>query len=226
MPRSSASDAKKKSRPRTKKSGATRTSETTQSGINWVGMVVGLLVGLFAAFLFYLDGIPSPEKSEANEKKEVALKLPTPQTQPNTPKVKEKPKEKTKVETKNTRREHEFDFYTILPDQEVKVSAHENKNRSNPQTPPARNDKKTLPSDHNLEYYQLQVGAFSILGKADAMKAQLAFMGIESNIQTVKLPSGQTMYRVRVGPSSNKNEINRIRQQLKGQNITAFIQKM
>jgi len=73
--------------------------------------------------------------------------------------------------------------------------------------------------------YQLQVGAFSELSKAEAMKARLAFLGVQSNIQVIQ-NKGKKMYRVRVGPSTDSKKINQIKSQLKAQNINTFVQKI
>ena len=83
------------------------------------------------------------------------------------------------------------------------------------------NEKKS----GGLFLYQLQVGAFKDLSKADTMKAQLALLGIESNIQMID-SQGQKIYKVRVGPSTNEQQIRRIQQQLKKNNISSFIQKL
>ena len=73
--------------------------------------------------------------------------------------------------------------------------------------------------------YQLQVGAFSDWSKADAMKGRLALLGVEPNIQVFQV-KGKKMYRVRIGPTTDMQRIERIKKQLKAQNIYTFIQKI
>ena len=57
------------------------------------------------------------------------------------------------------------------------------------------------------------------------MKARLAFLGVESNIQLIQ-NNGQKMYRVRVGPSTDSHKIDQIKNQLKAKNINTFVQKI
>lgn len=201
-----------------KKTGATRNTEHKSSALTW--MVMGLLVGLFVAFLVHLDKIPTQgtdqdtvsgqDKSEAAKQKE----------------------SETSVQKSSQPKAHQFDFYTVLPDREVEIIEVEETPAKKPssKTPPGA-EKEMPRSDKNksavpaMSLYQLQVGAFKELKKADAMKARLAFLGVESNIQVVH-NNGQKMYRVRVGPSTDSQKINRIKAQLKAQNINTFVQKL
>ena len=82
---------------------------------------------------------------------------------------------------------------------------------------------KTVAQSNML--YQLQVGAFSDWSKADAMKGRLALLGVEPNIQVFHV-KGQKIYRVRIGPTTDLKKIERIKTQLKAQNINTFIQKI
>ena len=59
----------------------------------------------------------------------------------------------------------------------------------------------------------LQAGSFSTAGDADNQKAKLAFMGIEANIQQVMVQD-KTYYRVRVGPYTRLDELNKTRAEL------------
>lgn len=62
--------------------------------------------------------------------------------------------------------------------------------------------------------YLLQAGAFQNPAEADSVKAKLALLGLESNIETVDLPDRGTWYRVRMGPYRSLSEVNHVRQQL------------
>ncbi len=202
-----------------KKSGATRKTEQKNSLFSWALMAV--LLAAFVAFLIHLDQLP--EQGEAT----------TVKTQP---KFDRKSEKKSANKQKNTK-EHEFDFYTVLPDREVEVVQPENstarnktvlKNTARPKPSPAATTAtrttQTKPVFSN-QLYQLQVGAFKELSKADAMKARLALSGVESNIQVVR-NNNQTLYRVRVGPSTDQKKMEQIKARLKAQNINTFIQKL
>ncbi len=86
-------------------------------------------------------------------------------------------------------------------------------------------EKKSPSPSTSLSLYQLQVGAFSKLAKADTRKIELAFMGIESNIQVI-YSQGKKMYRLRVGPTTDKQHIKRIQKKLQSNNVSTFIHKL
>lgn len=191
------------------KTGATRNTEQSASKLSL--LVIGLLVGSFIAFLIYLDKIPTD-----GEKQTVSNK------QQNQQSSAQKNASKQSKPVK-----HQFDFYTVLPDREVEIIDIEDKKpvRKTAIKPKPALAKKSPIVPQSSGLYQLQVGAFTELSKADAMKARLAFLGVESNIQVIQ-NNGQKMYRVRVGPSTDSRKIEQIKQQLKAQNINAFVQKL
>lgn len=206
--------AKKRSK---KKTGATRHPE--QSSSSWAWLFMGLIVACFVTFLVYLDNIPTEGEqsiSKQSEKKQAIQK--------------KKQQQKSKPKPK-----HQFDFYTVLPDREVKASTAGNTKREKP--PSSKKPKTEVKSAPRVvqkqssnkpgvsALYQLQVGAFKELPKADAMKARLALNGVESNIQVIQ-SKGQKLYRVRVGPSTDEQHIQDIKKQLKAQNINTFMQKL
>ncbi len=201
-----------------KKTGATRNAAKSTSKLSWI--ISGVLLCSFIAFLLYLDKIPT------DNKKSSVVNEPQASQQGKTQKIKPV--------------KHQFDFYTVLPDREIEIievednrlgrvaaakTARQKTIEKKPvtKTPVTKNKLPLTPGSISL--YQLQVGAFKELSKADAMKARLAFLGVESNIQFIQI-NGQKLYRVRVGPSTDSNKINRIKNQLKAQNINTFIQKL
>ena len=202
-----------------KKTGATRNSEPGSSTLK--RLIIVSLVVLFAAFLMYLDNMPVSDKQLGNSKKQAVKK------------VVEQKKEK-----------YQFDFYTELSDREVETYKIEEAPVAIKKVPKKTVEKstakkippiakpviskqtpvvKSIPQSNML--YQLQVGAFSDWSKADAMKGRLALLGVEPNIQVFHV-NGQKMYRVRIGPTTDSQKIERIKIQLKAQNINTFIQKI
>jgi cell division protein FtsN len=73
------------------------------------------------------------------------------------------------------------------------------------------------------ENYLLQVGAFQNPADADNLKARLALIGVEASVEPIDLPEKGTQYRVRVGPYSKVEEINRVRQTLAQNGIEASL---
>ena len=194
-----------------KKTGATRNQEQSSSTLSVI--VISILVASFVGFLIYLDKIPTEEEQATSIDKVTTTQK--------------------KDSNKSSPPKHQFDFYTVLPDREVKVvDVEDNRIQHNTKNQPQKTTVKKVETkpkpkskiDRNY-LYQLQVGAFKELSKADAMKARLAFLGVESNIQLIQ-NNGQKMYRVRVGPSTDSHKIDQIKNQLKAKNINTFVQKI
>ncbi|HEY0563059.1 MAG TPA: SPOR domain-containing protein [Methylophilus sp.] len=158
------------------------------------GVLLGIILGVGAsvALTMYLKGDQSPfstaEQEETTIKPSKAAKKKVSET-----KVSENSPEEKKLEDPN-----KFDFYTILPDTESKVTEQEVKNNT------------TIKKDS----YFLQVGAFENEDDADNMKAKLALQGFEAVVQTAVIPEKGTWHRVRVGPLSDVDEINKARSDL------------
>lgn len=62
-------------------------------------------------------------------------------------------------------------------------------------------------------FYFVQAGAFRTPEDAEAQRAKLSLMGIEAKV-TEREQSGRQVYRVRVGPFSNKDEADRQKDRL------------
>lgn len=74
--------------------------------------------------------------------------------------------------------------------------------------------------------YIIQAGSFSKFAEADRLKAQLSLLGISAQIQTVKLDNGQTWHRVRIGPFAELKDIERIQKKLAENNIQSMVVKL
>ena len=66
--------------------------------------------------------------------------------------------------------------------------------------------------------YVLQAGSFSTYADADRRRVQLAFIGIESQIQRVSIDD-RTYHRVRIGPIDDLDELNILRNRLREERI-------
>ena len=109
--------------------------------------------------------------------------------------------------------EGEFTFYDLLPNFEVVVpEADESVNVS-------------APSADIVEpgIYVLQVGSFKSFPDADRLKAQLALMGMEPSIQRVTIDDSDPWHRVRVGPISDLEVLNRTRDRLIAQGLDPLV---
>ena len=106
-----------------------------------------------------------------------------------------------------------FDFYTLLPKLEVIIPESEIKEEQ----------EKHKPKEDVA--YMIQVGSFRSFVEAEALKAQLAFLGIEADIEAIS-SKGETWQRVRVGPFSEKRELNRIRNRLHSNDYNTMLVKI
>lgn len=106
-----------------------------------------------------------------------------------------------------------FDFYTLLPELEVVVDG-DNAAKSN-----------TTDQSRPAGEYVLQVGSFKSSEEADSLKAQLALMGVETNIETVKVNT-INWHRVRVGPSKDINQLQTTQNRLRTKNMDSILLKV
>lgn len=182
----------------------------------WLTFFAGLAIGLSAAFLLYL------KHQSDNEQR-----MNTPPASTATPPTNAKD---------TTTPPPRFDFYTILPEQEVIIPDQEikepkptkSKRDTNKQTPPASTPTPaviaSLPSTTGKKSnYIVQVGAFKKAEEADRLRAALALLGVESTVQVVRIGDSDSFHRVRVGPFEDIDKANRTRSKLKQHNYTSIL---
>ena len=171
----------------------------------WVWLVSGLAIGLFIAFLIWLDKRPAVS-SDAQERAGVADSVePSQATETAVIKTPDKNKSGAKPAPAAAQKPR-FEFYTILPEMEVIVPAKEAKNTARAMTPGA---------------YFLQAGSFRNMADADTLKARLALLGMEAKIEPVTVED-DTWYRVRLGPFKDMEQLNKMLGELRQNNINAL----
>ena len=169
-----------------------------------LGMFVGLIIGLATALgiAFYLNKTPIPfmSKKPAADKPADAAKVPEISGMPaGKAPAAERPK---------------FDFYKILPGSEEPVSEKDLKAAA-----------KGKP-ESSKDVYFLQAGSFQNPADADNRKAQLAILGLEAAVEPINLPDKGTWYRVRLGPYTRIDEINKMRSTMAANGIDASLVKI
>jgi len=189
-----------------------------------LGMFVGLLVGLMVALAIalYLNKTPIPfmtkkpgsEDAKASGKPPALAGMPQSGTTP-APTPVPKPAASAKAPDKPR-----FDFYKILPGGEEPVSERELRERL--RATAAAKSQPAAPQD----VYFIQAGAFQNPADADNQKARLAILGFESNVEPTNLPDKGTWYRVRLGPYTKVDELNKVRQALAQNGIDANLVKL
>jgi len=188
------------------KSRATHKQKKSLPGYMW--LLSGLAIGLFVAFIVYLDKQPENDKDFGTAVQQELEKL---KQQAN-----KKPVENTKTDkTKNSRekKEQKFNFYTILPELEVLIPESE--------TRPPETKNKITSNNRTGKQYVLQVGSFQNLNDAEKLKANLAFLGLKANIQNVTV-NKQAWHRVRTGPYRDKQQLYKNQKLLKQNDIDAI----
>ena len=188
------------------KSRATHKHKKSLPGYMW--LLSGLAIGLFVAFIVYLDKQPENDKDFGTAVQQELEKL---KQQAN-----KKPVENTKTDkTKNSRekKEQKFNFYTILPELEVLIPESE--------TRPPETKNKITSNNRTGKQYVLQVGSFQNLNDAEKLKANLAFLGLKANIQNVTV-NKQAWHRVRTGPYRDKQQLYKNQKLLKQNDIDAI----
>ena len=105
-----------------------------------------------------------------------------------------------------------FEFYKILPGSEEAAPAA--KPAEDKPADAKAGEGKAKDAKAPAEPLYLQVGAFQKSSDADNLKARLALIGMDAAVLEVEVPDKGKIYRVRVGPFSSVDEMNRARKQL------------
>lgn len=172
------------------------------SGSLLIGILIGLLLGLGIALAvaWYINKMPTPFLNRSGPPPKNAIPEP-PRTDDRGGKAPEgKPR---------------FDFYKILPGTEEPVTEQQ---FSDAQQKPSTAQAK--------EAFFLQAGAFQTAPDADNMKARLALLGVEAEVQTTPVPDKGVWHRVRAGPYTVIEELNRTRDILKQNGIETTLIKV
>ncbi len=165
----------------------------------WRWMLITALIISFVVFLVYLRSTGSKQVTP-------------PQAVPTKP-------EEAKIEEAKQEKKPEpgpvlpqFDFYTILPEKEVIVPDHEISTR-------AREERV---GQAKIASYILQAGSFKEFKDADALRAKLALMGIESKVEKAKV--GNVVWnRVKMGPYTQMASVSTIRGRLRENGIDVIV---
>jgi len=186
--------------PRDYKTRVTNKSKKSLPGYIW--LLSGLAIGLFVAFIIYLDKQP-----ENNQDFGSAVQLELEKLKQQTTKKNNEATSSTSKAPVTAKKEPKFNFYTILPELEVLIPESETRPPPPPPASTSISKKKTSTKPQKTKkQYILQVGSFQNLSDAKKLKANLAFLGLEADIQHVKV-NKQAWHRVRTGPYQDKKQL-------------------
>ena len=165
------------------KSHLNRKEKKPLPGFIW--MLGGLSIGLFVAFLVYLDKQPPTDISFTDAVKTELEK------------IKHKPPATAAAKETTEKQEPKFNFYTILPELEVLIPEEEIR-------PP---EAKNATGTDSGKRYILQVGSFRSSQDAEKLKATVALLGLEASVNPVSI-NNEKWHRVRIGPLDSRRELN------------------
>jgi hypothetical protein len=176
----------------------------------WAMLTIGLIIGLFVAFLVYLDDMDQPPNA-AIQSEESA---PEPQA--------ESPDGEDESDSPR------FEFYSILPELEVVVPEFGRSSGDDGATPDSGDEGDTTPSlpdetEDDARYF-LQAGSFREGAQADRMKAEIALIGLDVSVQDVQI-NGEPWHRVRVGPYSSATALQAAQQRLRDNEIEFLVMR-
>jgi cell division protein FtsN len=106
-----------------------------------------------------------------------------------------------------------YDFYEMLPNFEVVVPEKD------------KDVKRDLPAAAKIErpgVYVLQAGSYRNQADAERVQKQLALQGVQAKVQRVAVDA-DVWHRVRIGPISNLDELNKVRRQLQAAEVDALV---
>ena len=190
-----------------------RKTKKAESAPGWIWMLFGLAIGLVIAAGVYFRRAPSPGDHAATSERTT----PAPAAAERAPARRGAPARGAAPSNGDAAKtsDQRFDFYDILPQYEVVVPEVETA-----AGPTARAKPVDEPGS-----YVLQAGSFGAAADAEKLKASLALLGIESRVQKVAIDD-DVYHRVRIGPITDLDKLNRIRRQLHDAHINAMLMKV
>ena len=165
----------------------------------WLGLACGLALGLAIALVVYLKDHRLDAPAAANAGKAPKRKWHGGDAPEAADAGAEEPAKS-------------YDFYDMLPKFEVVVPEKDKE---------VRPDTRSVPETRRGTYV-LQAGSFKNFADADRVRAQLALQGVESKVQRVSVDN-DSWHRIRIGPISKLDELNRLRQILRKADVDVLV---
>lgn len=176
---------KPKAKPVARKKTSTKVEKPLVAG--WVWLLTGIVLGVFVSFLASLVGITPSPNSDLNTALSTTV-------------------DKASESISRTK----FDFYTLLPEQEIIVPVDS-----------AQSNRPVAPAS----VYILQAGSFKRAADADRLRAKLILMGMDARIESVRSSNGELWHRVQVGPFKDRSKLAKARSTLINQGIDTLLLK-
>jgi len=161
----------------------------------WIIMLTGMVIGLLVAVLVYVNGW--------------VPKPDLPETVPVAESSQIKKPEEDKSADLKIEKKNNFDFYETLQDMEVVID-----------------DDELIQTDNRKpKSFVIQLGAFKKIEDAEALKAQVAFIGYTTEIQETVDTNQIRWHRVRLGPYTSGRKVDGIKRNLESNGFNALVLK-
>ncbi len=166
----------------------------------WLILTALALGGGYFLYTLFASGAVEQRIEQARQK----------QAQEKAPELVPAPEQGPPVLPRHEEGERRFGFYDDLQQQEVVI----------PESEIRALQEGTHPRENTI--YYLQAGSFRRFEEAEALRARLAFLGIESKVQKVAGQGDAPWFRVRVGPFESYRQLNRVRNRLQHADIESM----
>ena len=181
--------------------GAARRPRSGASFSGWTGVAIGLAIGLaVAAGVWQYKSRPPTEPATSTKKKREPMSS------------RDEGADKDPGANPGDTSGQKMDFPDMLRHFEVVVPEKEKD---------LHHDVRAAPVTRPGTYY-LQAGSYHAEADADRVRAKLALTGVESKVQKVTVDA-DTWHRVRIGPFTDLEALNRIRTRLRQADIDAIL---
>jgi len=175
-------------------------------------LTIGLIIGLFVAFLVYLDDLQEPPTAAVERAPDVDASQGRDVTGGQSADDEaDKPK---------------FEFYSILPELEVVVPDAPGKDTAKGATSSESAESESTQPDNDTPVgegtFYLQAGSFQKEEQADRMKAKISLIGLDVKIQSVQV-NGARWHRVRVGPYDDPEALRSAQKRLRENGIDYLV---
>ena len=201
------------------------TFSTKQSGSTLIGFISGLVIGLGIAVVVAIVITKTPVPFLNKNAKGDTVRPPETAASANASMVSDPNKplfgkqDAARAAAKEFAKEGPPDTaQAAQPADKAPTKAEGDANKATPAIIPAKADAKDTPAAADDKYvYYLQAGAFREQADAEGAKAKLALQGFEASISEKSAGDGTqggTLYRVRLGPYSQLDSMNRVRSKL------------
>ena len=173
-----------------------------------MGLVTGLVLGIFGMFLFHLMKLPPDQNAinAANKSQNAA----------------------SNATSKKTSTSPRFDFYKLLPENAPNAPNAPTKTPTDGDTTAKNTDAfdsdepptPNTPIESQKNF--LQAGAFHTAADADRIRASIILLGLNAQVEKITNDKSKTLHRVQVGPFNSVDELKKAQALLNDNHINAI----